>query len=148
VFGHFDNFVTGTGPALTIHGPNDPMTQQMMTSPGVALARLYYRSPGYLYPEPIPFRLVGGSAGEWKPFGIPFMGVDGLLSSANLTRQFVGSYNITVLRGPGNRVNFYIENTTSFTSLSYQLGLPSWERNQFRLFGNTRQLFYWTELAR
>jgi len=146
-----DNFVYGTGPRTTMYGPESPMTRQMMNAPGVNLARWMYASNGGGYLRfPAPFGLIGTGGvpgiGSVGPAG-ELWGYDGLLTSPSLVRQFVGSYVVTIVGGPGGRSDFYVTNSTSFTSLAYQQG-GAWDRGgsgRGMPFSTINQVFYWSE---
>jgi hypothetical protein len=61
--------------------------------------------------------------------------------------QFVGSYDIDIYVINGNMLKFVLTNKTSMKSFLYGKG-PEWERNSFRLDGNTIQTYIFTEPIR
>jgi len=143
----FSDFITGGGPGTTYHGPDDPMTKEMMNAPGVNLAREIFASSSAPYLHfPAPFGLIRTERGYGRFMRIQVFGFDGLTGATNATRQFVGSYTVTVVRTSHGGTTFFVHNPTSFTSLTYQMGFRSWERGSTQTpMGTTRQLFYWTE---
>jgi len=146
VLGLVIDFFTGTGPKTTIHGPDDPMTKQLMHAPGVNFARDQFEKNGRGYYDDFKakFGVFGGD--PWLPFGVPVVGYDGLFGGVSLTRQVVGSYRVDIYAGPGGRLDFYVTNDTSFTSLAYGIA-PSWNRSSSipTPMGTTSQTYYWSE---
>lgn len=57
--------------------------------------------------------------------------------------QFLGRTNISYYK-IGNKVLFFLTDSKSATSFSYRLS-PSWERQEYRQYGNTYQTYIWTE---
>ena len=143
----FWDFFSGSGPEMRHFGPHSIQVRNMKSSPGVQQAREQFCSvnAGAI-----------ASGGELVAVRSPYrFGLRGLVGSGlNPTRQFVGSYVTRVgPAGPG-LVSFSLFNTTSFTSLTYQIGFPSWSRssmpsNSIGLsnapMGNTYQTYDWTE---
>ncbi|MGC6471094.1 MAG: FG-GAP-like repeat-containing protein [Flavobacteriales bacterium] len=75
-------------------------------------------------------------------------GLQGLVRAGiDPIEQYVGSYRIDIHIVPGNMLQFTLTNVTSMESFLYGIG-PAWERSSFRLNGNTRQTYIFTEPIR
>jgi hypothetical protein len=156
------DFVTGTGPEVTFHGPDDAMTQQLMNAPGVNAARDWYYAEDSttLTNFKGSFGLIGGEE-PYSVLGIQVVGWDGLLSArSDMTRQFVGSYRVDIVPVAGGQLMFMVTNQTTVRSLFYQLptvqaygrsdpwaGAPSLPYGG-NAGGTTYQMYYWTEPLR
>jgi hypothetical protein len=64
----------------------------------------------------------------------------------NPTRQFVGTYNVSVDPFGQDQVLVILQNQTSMTSASYHL-FGSWSRSDFPFGGTVTQYYWWIEPA-
>ena len=127
-------FLTGSGPAKRYFGPDAYMTVQMMSSPDVAVHRQRFLQQGGGKYGPTGFRF--GLDAEDGPFTAGF----------NTTRQFVGSFTITIRQEPGGDALFTLVNTTHLRSLLYQIpGIEPVERTTMLPLSSKTQEFWWRE---
>jgi hypothetical protein len=73
-------------------------------------------------------------------------GLSGLWHAGiNPVQQFVGSFRASIYSFDGKTLWFYLTNSSSFKSLSYDIG-PQWQRSSFAPMGNFNQTYMWSEL--
>ena len=126
-------YITGTGPTDRDFGPSDYMTQGMMTSPDVAAARQKFIDQG------------GGTYVGGERFGLN--AEDGPFEArANMPRQFVGSFNVTITQKGNGDAQFVLENATTLKSALYQTpGVQPVERSTMHPLSTKTQTYFWTE---
>jgi DNA-directed RNA polymerase subunit L len=109
------------------------MTQGMMTSPDVAAARQkFIEQGGGTYVGGVRF----GLNAEDGPFE----------AGANMPRQFVGSFNITITQKGDGDAQFVLENATTLKSALYQTpGVQPVERSTMHPLSTKTQTYFWTE---
>jgi hypothetical protein len=117
-------FFSGLGPGNLTLGPNSATSQVMAQSgPVQEVLDEYYMT---------------GQRSDLYTFGAP-----GLVSAGgNPVAQFVGSFRWTITPTNGG-INLSITNTTSFRSLTYDMG-PQWQRGNHWYptpMGNTHQTY-------
>lgn len=110
------------------------MTQGMMTSPDVGIARQNFINQG---------------GGTYGPTGVRF-GVnaeDGPFEAGlNMPRQFVGSFTITIKEQRNGDAMFVLQNTTHLKSLLYQMpGVQPVDRSTMAPLSNKTQTYFWIE---
>jgi hypothetical protein len=115
-------FFSGLGPGNPTFDPNSATSQVMAQSgPVQEVLNSYY--------------MTGQTSGLYT-FGGP-----GLVSAGgNPVAQFVGSFRWSITPGNGG-INLSLTNTTSFRSLTYDVG-PQWQRGSWPTpMGNTHQTY-------
>ena len=72
-------------------------------------------------------------------------GLSGLWSAGiNPIQQFVVGFRGSVYSFDGKTLWFYVTNSSSFKSLTYEVG-PKWQRSSFAPMGNFYQTYMWSE---
>jgi hypothetical protein len=137
----FWGWVTGLGSTSRYFGPNDTLTHRLRTSPGINKIRKQYCNQVASGGETFKGGLV-----DFK-IGPGIYGDDGIVAAgSNLTRQFVGSFTLTISGQPGGAAMFTATNFTSLHSFLYHLpGVPNHPTGL--PFGTVKQTFSWSELS-
>ena len=122
-------FFTGTGLVERQFGPDSTMTKGIMTSPDIPRHRQNFidQSGGTYGPTDYRF----GVSSEDSP----------ITSSGHMSREFVGSYAITITEQANGDALFVLQNTISLLSLLIQ---PV-ERSTMHPLSNKSQTFWWVE---
>jgi len=127
-------YFSGRGPRYREFGPRAYATRQMMTSPDVADHRRNF---------------IGQGGGTYGPAVVRFGrdGKDGPFTAGrNMTRQFVGSFYITIQEKRNGDALFTITNTTGLQSLLYDSpGVQNVQRTEMLPLSNKEQEFWWFE---
>jgi len=141
-----DQWFLGFGPINTVFPANHPMTKDMMNAPGIKDARVaFYRKYMQLYKS----KKFGNSA-SLTNYSVSF-GLEGvLMAGANLTQQFVGSYDVNIYTSDDAKsLLFVVDDSKSITSAYYHLPfLTNVERDpsaEYSMMGNTYQRYIWSE---
>jgi RHS repeat-associated protein len=134
----FWEWLTGTGPQMREFGPDSKMTQELMTSPDIADHRKNYcaqlREPRKrIYRGGVRFGL-GAKDGPWTAGG-------------NMTRQFVGSFTLSIEGSSDGSAVFVAKNVTSRRSFFYHLPFGDWRDAKVGLGANKTQYFRWKEAS-
>jgi RHS repeat-associated protein len=153
-------YFTGTGQKDRQFGPDSEMTKEMRTSPMLDYHRnIFINQGGGSYDS----QIYANVHDKYPPrYGFPDASDGPWTSGINLSRQFVGSFNvkITELKDSNGNFNgdalFEARNPTHFNSFLYGSGfekiginIPSWNRSKdltvYRIMGRTDQTFWWIE---
>lgn len=130
----FFEWLTGSGPVERQFGPDTYMTQNMMTSPDIVNHRQAFIDQGGGTYGPTGTRF--GVSAEDGPF----------TAGTNRSRQFVGSYTITITEQSNGDALFVLRNTTSLPSALYHIpGIQPVERSTMHPLSNKSQTFWWSE---
>ena len=132
MFGEWDQ---GVGPAYRIF-INDRVANSFRNATKVNKARKYFYNK-YSGVSNLANASVTNYEGNFGLLGLIKAGADPI-------EQFVGSYRVDINVLDCNTLEFTITNVTSMRSFLYGIG-PDWERKIFKLNGNTRQIYIFTE---
>ena len=125
-------------------GPDSARTKDIIRAPGTVAAREFF------YRDNRDACLRGAGFGQTKAYQTTF-GLAGLRDAGwNPTRQFVGSYQIsmTPIESGPRSLKFTAVNDTTVSSFLYHIwgtSLLNHERSTVGYFGTTRQVFEWEE---
>jgi hypothetical protein len=144
------DFLTGTGDEWTVHGPDSPLTQQLMRSRGVVGARRrFLRAQG----QQVSGVVVWGafpSDRRLSLMNVPVFG-DASIWTTSLAEHFVGSYDYLVIPVGSNLAEFHLYDTKSAWSLFAHRG-GRWPRLHLPFIlqvptplGITYQEYWWRE---
>jgi hypothetical protein len=118
----YAQFFSGAGPGNLTFGPDSAVSQVMAQSGGVREVLDYYF-------------MTGVTSGQYT-----FGGTGLVAAGSNPVAQFVGSFSWSITPGNGS-INLSLTNTSSFKSLTYDMG-PQWQRGSLPTpMGNTHQTY-------
>nr|WP_280938404.1 RHS repeat-associated core domain-containing protein [Thioflexithrix psekupsensis] len=132
------NFLTGTGHKREFFEEDSPLTRDLMQAPKVNAARGYFYKKNYLNNGQL--ESVTDYGGGFGP--IEFFEATYPFKLFNLTRHFVGSYNVQIVPVE-DKLQFTVTNVTSLESLLYHL--PGVKSRESGWFGSITQVYTWEE---
>jgi hypothetical protein len=137
--GLFIDWIFARGERDRQFGPDEPITQELRTSPGIERVRADYCAKVAAGARPVHTDAV-----RWGS-GLATGDDDGLLKTTNMTRQFVGSFSLTIEGESDGSALFTAHNVTGFHSFLYHLA-PDMKRGEGPpMMLNQSQTFWWTE---
>jgi hypothetical protein len=127
----------GIGPGTRQFGPDSKLTQELRTSPDIPGHRAAFCAKNFKritpYKGGVRFA-VNAVDGPWT-------------AGTNMTRQFVGSFSLTITSNMDGSAIFEAENVTSRRSAFYHIPFGDWGDAKTGLGANKTQRFWWKEEA-